>query len=363
MNVLHLSSEQSWRGGEQQLAYLVEGLNKKGVEQWVFCREESAMHAYCKRNEINKYTFIKKSFYSFSAARKCKEICAKHNIDLVHVHDSQSHTVAILSAVLFGNRTAIILSRKVDFPVSSNPFSKYKYNHPQIRKIICVSDAVKKIMTADISNSHLLTVIHDGVNLQRFSKPSTGFLRKKYNLSSDTLIIGNIAAIAPHKDYFTFVDTVELLVNAQLKAKYFIVGDGPERKAIENYIENKKLAQHIILTGFINNIEEVLPEFDIFLFTSKTEGLGSSLLDAALAKVPVVSTNAGGIPEIIKDGETGLLVPVQNPKVLSEKVMLLANNKKLRKELAMNASENVKNFSTDQLTEKTLAVYTEVLSS
>lgn len=363
MNVLHLSTALSWRGGEQQIAYLVDELKKHNINQWVVCSENSAMQNYCSNNNISFLTFKKNFFSSLLNAYKLKRICRQLNIGFVHLHDAHAHAAAVLSAAIFGNKTSFILSRRVDFPIKNNWFSKYKYNHPNIKKIICVSDAIKRILAADIKNKSLLTVVYDGVDINRFNTSSKKILRKTFSVANDELIIGNVAAIAPHKDYFTFADTVEILVQQKLKAKFFIIGDGPERKKIEQYIADKKLQQHIFLTGFRKDIEDIFSELDILLFTSKTEGLGSSVLDAYSCKVPVVATNAGGISEIVINEKTGLLSPVKDAAHLAKNVLLLIHDEQLRKELIKNGSEFLKRFTKEEMGKQTFQVYKEAAAT
>ena len=139
MNVLHLSSEKTWRGGEQQIAYLIEELDKQGVENFVACRKKSAFEEHCIKNNINHISLPFANNFDASTAWQIRNFCNYANIDLMHMHSSRSHTMAVLATV-FGSAANMILSRRVDFPSAGNWLSKYKYNHPKIKKILCVSE-------------------------------------------------------------------------------------------------------------------------------------------------------------------------------------------------------------------------------
>jgi glycosyltransferase involved in cell wall biosynthesis len=362
MNVLHVSTPLSWRGGEQQLAYLLEELPVSEVKQMVICPSGSAMEDYCRKKSVQHFSFKKTFLSDLFLAKQIAEVCRAHHADLVHLHDSHAHTAAVLSCLLFHNRTPLVLSRKVDFSIGGNLFSAYKYNHSSIKKIICVSEKIKEIIAPKIRNTSLLTVVHDGIDLAKFLLKNSHILRKEYRVPEDELIIANVAAIAPHKDYFTFADTAEVLLKKKFKAKFFIIGDGPEKEKIEKYIACKNLKEHIILTGFRNDIPQILPEIDIFLFTSKTEGLGSSILDAFACRAPVVATGAGGVPEIVIHEKTGLLSPVKDPNQLAENVLRLTADPNLRNTLVGNAAQFVKDFSKENTAKKTYEIYKEVLS-
>jgi len=361
MRILHVSTPASWRGGEQQLAYLFEEMRRKGAEQFIACRLGSEMHLYCKQEGANHFAWKKRGGVDPSFAMNIKKVCQQHQIQLIHVHDSHAHTFAVMAA-LFGNTTPIVVSRRVDFPVSKSFLSKWKYNHPSIVKIVCVSDAIKEITGRDIRNKSLLTTVHSGVDLSRFeNKQIEGRLRKEYNIDAATWLVGNVAALAPHKDYFTFIDAVEILVKSGLNARYFIIGKGHLREELEAYIRSKQLGAHIIFTGFRTDIPEVLPELDVFLITSETEGLGTSIIDAFASKVPVVATNAGGIPELVVPRKTGLLSEVRDAASLAQQVTELLNDAALRQSLVEGAWQKALTFSREATAEKTAQIYRELL--
>ena len=214
----------------------------------------------------------------------------------MHIHDSHSHTFAYMSA-LVGNKTPLILSRRVDFPVQNNHFSKKKYNHPAIQKIISVSQNVQDILAPAIEDTSKLTVVRSGIDLTKFDATATGALRKELTLSPSTKIIANIAAIAPHKDYFTFVDTAAIIKKRHPDTLFLIFGaDGGEQEKVSKYVQEKKLSDKIKFMGFRKDIPQLLPEIDVLIYTSKEEGLGTSILDALASGVPVLATQAGGIP-------------------------------------------------------------------
>jgi len=167
-------------------------------------------------------------------------------------------------------------------------------------------------------------------------------------------LIGNIAAFTGFKDHYTWVDTDEVLVKRQtVKAKYILVGIGELEEDIKQYIADKNLDDHIIFAGFRKDIPELLPEFDLFMFTSNNEPTGGVLLESYACKVPIVAANAGGIPELIVDKKTGLLAEVGNPIDFADKVELLINDENLQKELVDNGYQHLKdNFTKDVISKK-----------
>lgn len=361
MNILHLSSEKTWRGGEQQIAYLIEELNSLGINNQVACRKGSAFEAYCRRQDIPHFSLPFSNSLDLRTAMGLRKICAAAGIDLMHLHSSKSHGVAVLSAWL-GNRTPMILSRRVDFPLKRNWLSQKKYNHPGILKIACVSDAIKEMVQKDIGEPSKAMTIYSGIDLQKFRPDRISKrLREQYAIPEGHWLIGNTSAIAPHKDYYTFVDTVEILEQQNFPASYLIIGKGPEEENIKAYVTEKGLQDRIIFTGFLDNIPEILPELDLFLMTSRTEGLGTSLLDAFASKVAVVATAAGGIPEIVKHEQSGLLVNVGDSNQLAQEVIRILRDPALKAKTVEGAYELVQQFDKRITAEKTLALYHKVL--
>lgn len=320
------------------------------------------MAEWCHRQGIPFFTYTKGFSANPLVGWRIKSLCRQLGIDLIHAHDSHSHTFACLAAAL-GNPTPVVISRRVDFPISRSAFSRWKYNHPRVVKILCVSAAIQRIMARDIQRPERLEVVYSGIDSARFNLPASGILRREFNIPAGAPIVANVAAIAPHKDYFTFVRTAERLVRQGLDARFLIIGgDGGEEKAIRALVTEKGLSENILFTGFRTDIPAILPEIDIFLFTSKTEGLGTSLLDAFSCRAPVVATAAGGAAELVIPHHTGLLAPVGDDAALAEGVQELLVNPALRKTLAENAHALSREFSMEKMAEKTWKAYQSILN-
>ncbi len=359
--VLHVSTAKTWRGGEQQLAYLAGELKKTEIKQYILCVAGSAVETFCIHSHIPYFSADKRSSVDVFFARKIASICRKNKVNIVHTHDSHAHTFAVLANDLFGNRSAIIVSRRVDFPVSKSFFSRYKYNHSAVKFILCVSDKIREITSASLKRPEVAVTVHSGIDVRRFENSrNTGVLHKEFGLSEKTKIVGNVAALAPHKDYFTFIDTAAIVCRKDLDVCFFMVGDGPMHSELKNYVKQSGFASRIIMTGFRSDIPAILPEFDVFLITSETEGLGTSILDAFACGVPVVATDAGGIPEIVIHDITGLVAPVKDIVTLARNTERLLADGSMSERLTKGASDHLKAFSTTATAAATLKYYRQV---
>lgn len=360
IKILHISTAKSWRGGEQQLAYLYEELDQKGVEQIILCVKDSKMEAYCREKGHQFVSQVKRSGVDPFFAKRIKSICKKIDIDLIHTHDAHGHTYAIIAAALWKNKTPIIVSRRVDFSVGKSKSSFYKYNHSKVAKIVCVSDKIKEITAKDITDQSKLVTVHSGIDLTRFENTHVPGKLKELIGVNDKFLIGNTSALADHKDYFTFIDAAVKLNQKRKDCHFVAIGNGPLEEEIKNYARGKGLA-NLSFIGFRNDVPEILGDLDVFLITSKTEGLGTSILDAFAQGVPVIATAAGGIPEIVHPEKSGLLCPVFDSECLSVGLDRLLDNAALQQQLIAGAKQILATHTKAATAEKTLAVYRSVL--
>ncbi|MFT4804664.1 MAG: glycosyltransferase involved in cell wall biosynthesis [Psychroserpens sp.] len=355
MKLLQITASPVWRGHEQKIIYLYEAYRDHNTfeDQYIVCANNSPIFEVATEKEMQVIGFDFKSEYDFKFAKQLAKIVKEKDIDVVLMHNSTAHTLAVLSHKFFGMKAPLVLCRTLIRRVDTNTLRKWKYNYKGIKKILCVSNAVVDVLKYAVKDYNKLRVIGSVTDLDKFKKQApNGMLHKEFNISKDYKLIGNIAAFTGFKDHYTWVDTVEILVKRKtVKAKYILVGIGELEDEIKQYVSNKNLNEHIIFAGFRKDIPELLPEFNLFMFTSNNEPTGGVLLESYACKVPIVAANAGGIPEVIVDKKTGLLAEVGNPIDFADKVELLINDESLQKELVENGYQHLK----DNFTKKVIS--------
>ena len=361
MRILHISTPTGWRGGEQQVAHLINGLTNEVELQLLITPFQSELQKKMEAT-LTCVGYERKGSVNLSLARLIKNVCAEHKIDLIHAHDSHAHTAAFLAAVIYKNQTPIVLSRRVDFKVSGNLFSRWKYNHSSIKSIIAVSEAIKTILLPVINKKEIINVVYDCIDLIRYEgEADIHFLKRELNLPITTKLIGNLSALADHKDYPTFIRTAKELLSRHNDIHFVVAGDGPLKEEIMNRVKAEQLEKHISFLGFRKDVPQLLKSLDVFLMTSKTEGLGSVILEAFACGVPVVATTAGGIPEIVKNGETGLTVNIGDETALASAVEKIIANPDYKNSLVKNATAFVNQFSVKATALQTKAIYQSLL--
>lgn len=363
MKVLHLSSETSWRGGEQQIAYLLEEQSKQGLQVFVLCRPGSATATYCQAHKIPFATAPLKNSLDLASAWQLKKLCIRERITLVHVHSSRGHAIMQLAQWL-GLGLPYVLTRRVAFAVKNKGLNILRYNSRQLRKIICISRAVLESTSPVVKEKDKLLVVYDGIDLGRFgpAAPPAQRLQQELSLPPDTPLVGTVAALTTEKDLPTFIRAAAEIAAAMPQIHFVIAGTGPELAALQTLSQSLGLKERIHFLGRRQDIPQLLPQLKLFLFTSKMEGLGTSVLDAFACHVPVVATAAGGVPEIVHHQKTGLLVPVGDAPGLAAAAIRLLKDTELSAALNENAYQLLTAaFTKELMAAATLAVYREVL--
>ena len=177
-------------------------------------------------------------------------------------------------------------------------------------------------------------------------------------------IVGNASALADHKDYPTFLKTAHLLLqqHPQINWQFVIFGSGELLSELQQLAETLGITKKVHFLGFREDLPQLLPQLDVFLFTSKTEGLGTTLLDAIACQVPIVATDAGGVAEIIIHQKTGLLCDIGQIQQLADGVVKIITNPDLKAKLIDGANVHLSFFSIAAMAKRTYQVYLQVLS-
>jgi len=360
--ILQLSSPLSWRGGEQQLWYLQTSIEPEKWTSHIACPQQSALHQrLVQEAPQTPFCLLPTNIHTgLIAAWKLTRYCKKHRIELIHCHDARAHAIAYLAVVIWRNRIPLIVSRKVDFAVKATRSSRKKYLNPWIKRYLCVSRAVQAILTQTVEQERC-EVIYDGIDVARYQRTFPQDVRQELSLSPKAKLVICVAALADHKDHATLLKAAQAL--ARKDTYFLLVGTGALQEILQKQCQQYGLQQHVIFLGQRDDVPHLLNNSDLFLMTSKTEGLCQSILEAMAAGLPVVATAAGGIPEIVRHQKTGLLAPVGDAQQLAHYIDTLLNDVTYAKTLGTHAKQWAEAFDYSQMAEKTCLAYETVLSA
>ncbi|MEK6693336.1 MAG: glycosyltransferase family 4 protein [Nitrospirota bacterium] len=343
MKIIQIITRLDQGGSAEAVMQIGEGLSKKGHDVRIitgFTKEpQEDFEEYSKRTGV-PLTVVQKikreisplfDFYSFC---KLYRFVKEERPEVVHTHTSKAGILGRWAAWLNGVKV-IIHSTHGHIFYGYFGWIKTKLFFWTERITAGITDRVTTLTDLEIEDYQRLRLarrekyitIPYGIDTKKFqgSEKTREEVRQILGLSSEDKVIGWIGRLVPVKDCGTFLKAAFLLKDKtgrspELKnMKFLIVGDGPERKKMEEMAE--KLGVKAIFTGTRKDICDIIPSMDILVLSSLNEGLGRVLLEAMAAGKPVVATKVGGVPEVVKDGITGILVPPSNPEEMASAVM------------------------------------------
>jgi glycosyltransferase involved in cell wall biosynthesis len=203
--------------------------------------------------------------------------------------------------------------------------------------------------------------VHEGIDLGHVDAAPAADLHADLWLPHGSPIVGNVAALVPHKGQRHLIEAAAIVVTRVPDARFVIAGAGELRPVLERQIKEHHLEKPVFLAGFRPDILSVHTGFDIFVMSSVTEGLGTSLLDAMACGKPIVATTAGGMPEVVEDGATGLLVPPRDHQAMAAAIVTLLTSPDLRARMGAAGLARVRaRFSVERMVQDTLEIYRRV---
>jgi glycosyltransferase EpsD len=213
---------------------------------------------------------------------------------------------------------------------------------------------LKSVLPLKISTIHLL---QNAIDVKRFEKPAE-FVSTKNNKIFELVSIGRLDK---NKNHQFLVDVVKALTNKQIPVHLTIIGDGTERKVLQEKINHLDLANRISLVGIQDNVEEFLWNADLYVHSSLTEGFGLTLLEAMAAGLPVITIDGGGNKNLIRHGENGFIITEQDVSLFSEFINELFQNPTLRELTSNYAKEFANNFDITTYIDQLITIYKKAL--
>src|SRR6267142_260760 len=308
---LHVDTARTWRGGQNQVLLTVNGLRSLGLRAALVAHPDGELRRRAAEG-LELVPLAPRAEMDLSAAWKFSRLIKRLAPDVIHAHDP--HGVAMASLALSlgagsataGRAPALVASRRVDFHLRGNSFSRWKYR--QVDCFIAASEAIRQMLVGDGVPAEQTVTVHEGIDVDHVLAAPPVNVHETFWLPHDAPVVGNVGALVPHKGQRHLVEAAHLVVQEIPDARFIILGEGELREQLEHQVREYHLEKHVLLPGFRTDVIGCIKGFDIFAMSSVTEGLGTSILDAMACSRAVVATRAGGIPEIVEDGRTGVLV-------------------------------------------------------
>jgi L-malate glycosyltransferase len=361
MRILHINTERTWRGGEQQTLNLLVGLNERRITSGLVCQAGSPMQARADGAGVTVFPIRMRGEIDLAAGFRIRKLIRKFNCDIIHCHTSHAHSLAFLASV--GTGVTRLVTRRVDFSIFRHSFLKLsgiKYRF-MADYYIAISHKIKAVLVNDGIAEQRIFVAHSGIDPQRFMTATGGHLRAEFNIGDNQPVIINVAHLAGHKGQIYLLRAIPCVLAKVPDARFFIVGQGELLDELKRTALALGIGRELIFTGFREDVADFYKIADLYVMSSVQEGLGTAVLDALALAKPVVATNTGGLPEIIHDGKTGRLVAPADPEALAEGIVDMLTRVADAKSMA-NAGQSMvqKSFSIDAMVDKNIEIYKHV---
>jgi len=362
MRILQICSARTLGGGERHLADLANGLTRRGHEVYAALVPASPLQSELSELPVENIIELPlRNSLDVASALKLAQLIRRNQIEIVHAHLARDYPLAALAARR-ASGARLILTRHVLFPLSRI----HKLVLRRAERVIAVSQAVAdELIAQDIFDRDKIVLIHNGVDLDRFAKTKEGDSAEGQKTGA-RLCVGIVGELAPIKGQENFLRAAAIVSSRRDDVDFIVAGEdksrtGENRRLLERMIDELELSQRVRITGWADDVVELLRTFDLFVSASRSESFGIAIVEAMASGVPVVSTMTPGAREIIDEDKTGRLVPIGAAETLADAICELLDERNMRERLATNALRMVsERFSLGRMVARTEQVYQDV---
>ncbi len=340
LKLLYVDTETVWRGGQEQIYTLITGMLQCGHKVWLAAPPGAPLAERAKRAGASLLSFQQRFELSPVATWQLFGFMRKHRFQIVHFNTPRPVLTGGLAASRSTFPRALVCSRRVNFPLRTR-FSRLKFNLFMDR-VITVSASIRDTLIHDGVRPSLVEVIYEGMDLQGID----ALPKAPPRVGDDRPVIGIVAHLSSEKGHITLIKAVSLLLQSYPRLVLSVVGEGPLRAELEKLTNTLGASRSVLFLGFREDVDSVMKSFDIFCLPSLSEGLSSAILAAMGNRLPVVATSVGGIPELVTDRKTGLLVPPRDPERLARALRELLDSPDLRKRMGESGRRRVESHFT-----------------
>jgi len=354
---LHIDTARTWRGGQNQVLLTVNGLREIGHRAALVAHPDGELRRRAAEG-LELIPLAPRAELDLSAAWRLARLVKRLRPEVVHAHDAHGVAMASLALSLGGaaQSPVLVASRRVDFHLRQNSFSRWK--HRQVDCFICASEAIRQMLVADGVPAERTVTVHEGIDIDHVRAAPPVNVHEAFWLPHNAPVVGNIAALVPHKGQRHLIEAARLVVQRMPDVRFLILGEGELREMLERQVREYRLEKHVFLPGFRTDVLGCLKSFDLFAMSSVTEGLGTALLDAMACGKAIVATRTGGIPEVVDDGVTGKLVGPRDHAAMAQAILELLNDHAGRERMGDAGRARVEaSFTVERMIAGTAAVY------
>mgnify|MGYP000450409195 FL=1 len=337
MRILHTESSTGWGGQENRTMNELIAMRERGHEMAVLSRPGARIIERAKEAGFQTFAVNMRGVVDFPAIFKLRGVLKEFRPDVVNTHSGRDTQLAGMAARSLCNRPLIVRTRHLALPITS----KFSYSVLPDH-VVTVSNYVERYLVEAGVPAKQVSTVSTGVDFSRYDRSTVqGNLREELGLAADSLLIGTVAILRAKKGHAEILDAAPEVLKRFPKAHFVFAGDGPQTENLKARIAADGLTGRVHLLGLRRDVTNVLASLDVFVLPTHQEALGTAFIEAAAMGIPAVASNVDGVPEVVRDGQTGLLVPAQDGQALIEPLCRLLGDPVFRQGMGANASEFV----------------------
>lgn len=368
MRILYVITAAEWGGAPLHVLQLMEYMVKQGHEVGLVAAPEPRLMTGAKALGVKVFPnphFVRpvRPWKDFRALWPIFRAMRAFKPDLVHAHSTKAGYAARLACAVL-RKPIIFTAHGWAFTEGRSLWKRRllagveRLAAQVTAKIICVSEHDRELAVQwNVAKPGKLAVVHNGIDPRPFLEGGGAPLREELGLEG-SVVLTFVGRLAPPKDPLTLLEAVKTLPKGVL----LVVGDGELKPPVEEYVREHGLEEKVRLLGERSDVLRILASSDVFVLSSRWEGLPYTIIEAMMARLPVVSTRVGGVPELVEDGVTGFLVPAEDPPALAEALQTLLDDPELRRRMGEAGREKaLREFTLDRMLRETERTYEEVV--
>lgn len=360
MNILHTECSMNWGGQEFRTVLEVNYLNKNQHKSWLFCHPNSQLYKKGKALGANVVAMDLTCLWRIDIAIKIWFFCLKNNIDIINTHGSKDSTLCLLSYFL---GILIVRSRQITNPIKKTVAYKYGCRH-----IMAAAHVIKNSLVKAGVNENKITVVGEGVDPDEFNpNVDSAYLKTEFAIADEDDVVVNIGMIREDKGQIYFLEAARIILEQKKTIKFFTIGEGVGNRKLEKQlqmlIKQYGLEKNVFITGYRKDIAAFTHLADLLVVASiGTEAQSRIVPQAFATRKTVVVTDVGGLTELVKDEQNGLVIPPENALAMAEAILKILNDRTLKQKFENNAYELAKHcLSFDTMMDNTLELYKSLL--
>ncbi|MDH3433921.1 MAG: glycosyltransferase family 4 protein [Gammaproteobacteria bacterium] len=342
--VAHVNLARGYRGGERQAELLIRALTRQAIRQVLVARAGSPLVQRLVDVDVEVRVGSGNLLAAFAATR---------GADIVHSHEGRGVYAAWLRSIVSG--TPYIITRRVNNPIGTGILTRNAYR----RATFVASVAADIAGIVHRYDPHIRgCVIHSSSSDLSVDPNTSQSIRGAFQ---GKWLIGNVGALDnAQKGQEYIIDVARRLENSHPQLQFILVGGGEDEAMLR---ERAGGLSNVVFTGFVDNVGDYLAAFDLFILPSNKEGIGGILLDAMDQALPIIASRVGGLPEIVRDGENGLLIDARSPEQLQQAILRLHDDPELCSSMGARGRQFSTGFTADVMGEKYLELYRQALAA